>query len=65
VSTSVLGQPVGVQNYRVTAVFGGVEGPPSNIASKTILPPTPAAPGNLTFLEQIVAWIRSWFGRHA
>lgn len=66
VSASLMSQPVGAQFYRVTASVAGVESGPSNVVSKTIVAPTPNPPGNLTLLEQLVAWIRSivsrWFG---
>ena len=62
VSASLLAQPVGVQNYRVTATVAGIESAPSNVASKTIVAPTPNPPGNLTLLEQLVAFIKRLFG---
>lgn len=65
VTVSLLAQPVGVQNYRVTATVAGVESAPSNTASKTIVAPTPNPPGNLTLLEQLVAWLKSLFSRWA
>lgn len=64
-SASMLAQPVGVQNYRVTANVGGIESAPSNVASKTIAAPTPNPPGNLTLLEQIVAFLKRLFSRFA
>lgn len=62
-TVSLLTKPVGVQNYRVTATVAGVESAPSNVASKTIVAPTPNPPGNLTLLEQLVAWIKSAWSR--
>jgi hypothetical protein len=63
VTVSMLTQPVGVQNYRVTAVVGGNESAPSNVASKTVAAATPSPPTNLSLLEQLVAWLKSIFSR--
>lgn len=65
VSASLLTQPVGVQNYRVTALSGGQESVPSNLVTKTVAAPTPNPPANLSLLEQIVAFFKKLFGRFA
>jgi hypothetical protein len=64
-TVSLLAQPVGTQNYRVTAVVGANESAPSNVATKVIVAPTPNPPSNLSLLEQLIAWIRSVFARFA
>lgn len=64
-TASLLAQPVGLQNYRVTASVAGVESAPSNVASKTVVAPTPNPPSNLSLLEQLLAWIRGLFSRFA
>lgn len=65
-SASLMAQPVGVQNYRVTAQYpGSQESGPTNVVSKTIAAPTPNPPSNLTLLEQIVAFIKRLFSRFA
>jgi hypothetical protein len=62
-TVSLFAQPIGAQNYRVTATAGGVESAFSNVASKTIVAPTPNPPGNLTLLEQLIAWLKSAWSR--
>lgn len=56
VSASLLAQPVGVQNYRVTATVATIESAPSNVASKTIAAPTPNPPASLTVQGDTTAW---------
>jgi hypothetical protein len=62
-ATTFTGVPPGPNHFAVTAIVGGMESGFSAATSVTAPNPTPNPPTNL--LSQLIAWLRSFFGRHA
>lgn len=62
-ATTFTGLSPGVNHFAVTAIVGGVESAFSVPTVATVPNPTPSPPTNL--LSQLLAWLKSWFGRFA